>query len=501
MSAICPALYCRFLGIPHSLCAGAGGLSRALVLRAAARAPAAWLPVCPIAPRAGTMRPTMASHIDSTTPDVTRRSFLKTAVAAAATAPLAGVLDAQQGAARAQPAGAGAPLIAYVGTFSSPLHDVLPTQVDLPPGNGRGIHIFQVDRATGALTPRGRPRNGHEPELPRAERRRHAALLGQRDRPRRRREEGTVSAFAIDRADGRLEPAQHGAVRRGRADVRQRAPVREVPARRQLLRRLRRGAADPRRRPPRARDRREGRCRHDRAAQGHERAARQLRVQRPRPDARAHDPGRPLGPLRAARRSGARPDLRVEVRRPARHAHARRPARGLAAARRRPAALPVPSRTAAGSTRSRKKARRSCCSTTTPRPGDSPRGRRSRRCRPGMPAATSARRSSFRPTAGSSTPATACTTASASSRSGRTGELTYVGDEWTRGNYPRSFAFDPTGRFLYCCNQRADNVTVFRVDRKTGGLALHRPVRAGRQPVAHRLRRSRDGGVALQSGL
>ena len=45
-------------------------------------------------------------------------------------------------------------------------------------------------------------------------------------------------------------------------------------------------------------------------------------------------------------------------------------------------------------------------------------------------------------------------------------------DEWTRGNYPRSFAFDPTGEFLYCCNQRADHVTVFRVDRKTGGLTF-----------------------------
>src|SRR5262245_31535972 len=44
-------------------------------------------------------------------------------------------------------------LIAYVGTFSSPLHDVLPTQVDLPPGNGRGIHIFDFDRTTGAMKP------------------------------------------------------------------------------------------------------------------------------------------------------------------------------------------------------------------------------------------------------------------------------------------------------------------------------------------------------------
>jgi hypothetical protein len=46
----------------------------------------------------------------------------------------------------ASPAGAEQPLMAYVGTFSSPLRDVLPTQVDLPPGNGRGIHSFQVDR-------------------------------------------------------------------------------------------------------------------------------------------------------------------------------------------------------------------------------------------------------------------------------------------------------------------------------------------------------------------
>ena len=50
------------------------------------------------------------------------------------------------------------------------------------------------------------------------------------------------------------------------------------------------------------------------------------------------------------------------------------------------------------------------------------------------------------------------------------GTLTFVGEEWTRGNYPRSFNFDPTGRWLYCCNQRADNVTVFRVDRGTGAL-------------------------------
>jgi 6-phosphogluconolactonase (cycloisomerase 2 family) len=53
---------------------------------------------------------------------------------------------------------------------------------------------------------------------------------------------------------------------------------------------------------------------------------------------------------------------------------------------------------------------------------------------------------------------------------GADGRLTHVADEWTRGNYPRSFSFDPSGRFFYCCNQRGDNVTVFRVDATSGRL-------------------------------
>lgn len=53
---------------------------------------------------------------------------------------------------------------------------------------------------------------------------------------------------------------------------------------------------------------------------------------------------------------------------------------------------------------------------------------------------------------------------------GQDGTLSFLADEWTRGNYPRSFDFDPSGAFLYCCNQRADHVTAFRVDAKTGRL-------------------------------
>ena len=53
---------------------------------------------------------------------------------------------------------------------------------------------------------------------------------------------------------------------------------------------------------------------------------------------------------------------------------------------------------------------------------------------------------------------------------GLDGALRYETEEWTRGNYPRSFTFDPTGEFLFCCNQRADHVAVFRVDRAMGRL-------------------------------
>ncbi len=55
---------------------------------------------------------------------------------------------------------------------------------------------------------------------------------------------------------------------------------------------------------------------------------------------------------------------------------------------------------------------------------------------------------------------------------GPTGTLTFAGEQWTRGDYPRSFNFDPTGTFLYSCNQRSDAVTVFRANRETGSLAF-----------------------------
>src|SRR5436305_11777148 len=127
-----------------------------------------------------------------------RRSFLKTSAALAGTSPfVAGPHPARSD-------GAGGPLVAYVGTFSAPLRDVPPTQVDLPPGNGRGIHLFRVDRATGALTPAGVHEMGTSPS--------HLAVnaagtrlysANETDRAGKDRE-GTVSAFADDREDGQL---------------------------------------------------------------------------------------------------------------------------------------------------------------------------------------------------------------------------------------------------------------------------------------------------------
>ena len=52
------------------------------------------------------------------------------------------------------------------------------------------------------------------------------------------------------------------------------------------------------------------------------------------------------------------------------------------------------------------------------------------------------------------------------------GSLTLDGETWTRGDYPRSFTIDPSGNFLYCCNQRGDAVTCFRVNRESGELSF-----------------------------
>ena len=55
---------------------------------------------------------------------------------------------------------------------------------------------------------------------------------------------------------------------------------------------------------------------------------------------------------------------------------------------------------------------------------------------------------------------------------GASGELAFASETWTRGDYPRSFTIDPSGTYLYCCNQRSDAVTCFRIKRATGALTF-----------------------------
>jgi len=51
-----------------------------------------------------------------------------------------------------------------------------------------------------------------------------------------------------------------------------------------------------------------------------------------------------------------------------------------------------------------------------------------------------------------------------------TGDLTLRGEQWTRGDYPRSFGIDPSGGFLFSCNQRSDAIAAFRRDPHSGAL-------------------------------
>ena len=134
-------------------------------------------------------------------PHLSRRALLKLSGALAGAGPVLGThrLGAQA------PTSGSVPIMAYVGTFSSPLQDVLPTQVDLPPGNGRGIHLFQMDRETGELKADGIVEMGTSPSclvinaagthLYSAN---ETARVGDAG-------EGTVSAFAIERGTGQLK--------------------------------------------------------------------------------------------------------------------------------------------------------------------------------------------------------------------------------------------------------------------------------------------------------
>lgn len=131
---------------------------------------------------------------------LSRRSFLQTSSVLAG-----GTLLGAGGVARA--AGeTSRPLLVYVGTFSSPLQNMRPTQVDLPPGNGRGIHLFSMDRVSGALTPRGVQEMGTSPSCLVFNADRTRLYSANETERRGDREAGTVTAFAVDPEDGSLRP-------------------------------------------------------------------------------------------------------------------------------------------------------------------------------------------------------------------------------------------------------------------------------------------------------
>ena len=67
------------------------------------------------------------------------------------------------------------------------------------------------------------------------------------------------------------------------------------------------------------------------------------------------------------------------------------------------------------------------------------------------------------------------------------GTLTFAGEEWTRGDYPRSFNIDPTGNYLYSCNQRADCHHHLPRQPANGRAHLYRPIHRGGHTVEHRL--------------
>jgi 6-phosphogluconolactonase len=395
--------------------------------------------------------------------DRSRRSFLKTSVALAGTTPL------MDGLLQARAEKADRPLLAYVGTFSSPLRDVLPTQVDLPPGNGRGIHLFHVNRATGAMTPAGIHEMGTSPSCL-AVNKSGTRLYSANETDRvGEKKEGTVSAFAIKEADGKLELLN--TVRSGGAGPTYLSihpsgrfllvanyfggSVAVLP----ILRDGRLGdAADIKSDagkigPTKATNAPPGSF----AFSGHDRTHAHMIAADPSGRYVLHaDLG--LDKIFVWKFDGQKgvlspndpPAVSLPPGDGPRHFHFHPNGRWLYSIQEEGSTIVLFEYDA---TTGRLTSRQTI--STLP---------------PGF--------------AGSNFCSEILVSADgrfvyAGNRLhdsigifsvGRDGTLTHVGDEWTRGNYPRSFDFEPAGRFLYCCNQRGDNIAVFRVDRKTGGL-------------------------------
>jgi 6-phosphogluconolactonase len=397
--------------------------------------------------------------------DLSRRSFLKT------TAALAGISPLATFAARPEASHATGPLVAYVGTFSSPLRDTLPTQVDLPPGNGRGIHVFHIDRTSGAMTPIDVVVMGTSPScvaLNAPGTRLYSA--NETDRVGEDKQ-GTASAFVISRTDGRLQPLN--TVRTGGAGP---TYVSVHPGGRHLLVANYFGGSvavlpilgDGRLGKPsdvkvatgivgptRATHAPSGSF----AVSGHDRTHAHMIQADPSGRFVLHaDLG--LDTIfiwRFNDRSGTlTPNDPPSISLPAgdgpRHFHFHPNGRWFYSIQEEGSTIAVFDYDSASG-------RLTIRQTISTLP-------------PGF-AGTNFCSEILVSVDGRYVYAGNRLRDSIGIFSvGSNGHLTYVGEEWTRGDYPRSFSFDPTGRFLYCCNQRADVVTVFRADRASGGLSF-----------------------------
>jgi len=361
--------------------------------------------------------------------------------------------------------------MAYVGTFSSPLRDTLPTQVDLPPGNGRGIHLFQVDRTSGSMKAAGVYEMGTSPScLVLNQAGTHLYSANETDRVGENKE-GTVSAFAIGRADGQLKLLN--TVRSGGAGP---TYVSIHPSGRFLLVANYFGGS--------------------------------VAVHPILPDGRLGEPSDvkvdagKIGPTKA---TNAPPGSFAFSGHDRTHAHM------IAADPSGRYVLHVD----LGLDQIliwKFDAQKGALTPNDPSfvslpPGDGPRhfhfhpnGRWFYSIQEEGSTIVlfdydgTKGRLTGRQTISTLPPGYAgsnfCSEILVSEDGrfvyagnrlhdtisifsvGKNGELTYIREEPTRGNYPRSFGFDPTGKLLFSCNQRADNLTVFRVDRKTGNLTF-----------------------------
>ncbi|MDE0595733.1 MAG: lactonase family protein [Roseibacillus sp.] len=363
------------------------------------------------------------------------------------------------------------PLIAYVGTYTSPLKNVLPTQVDLPPGNGRGIHLFQVDRESGIMTPCGLHEMGTSP----------SALAFNADRTRLysanetertgKDEAGSISAFAINQSAGALTllntvssggkgPAHLSVHPSGRFVLAANyfggsvvvLPIRADgslgPASDLQKDRGTVGPTKATNAPP-----------GSFAISGHDQAHAHMIEADPAGRFVLH------ADLGLDQILLWKFDDRLGVLTP-----------------NDPPSISLP-------------------------PGDGPRhfvfhpngnwfyslqeegsnvvlfdydsakGRLNARqtistLPPGFAGSSFGSEIMMSPDGRFVYAGNRLYDSIAIFSVGATGTLAYLGDEWTRGNYPRSFNLEPSGNFLYVCNQRADNIAVFRMNRKTGGLAF-----------------------------